>query len=70
MEAILRDGCVPGFDVHHIYSRGSGGGDTQDNLICLCRKHHQMAHNGKISRELMEEALKRLYGFQTPERID
>ena len=30
---IAQDGCVGGIDVHHIDSKGSGGGDTLDNLI-------------------------------------
>ena len=38
--------------VHHVKSRGSGGGDTSDNLVslgelCGC---HTKAHNGQISK--------------------
>lgn len=47
---ILRDGCTAGVEVHHIASRGSGGDDTPENLICLCRRHHHRAHHGLISR--------------------
>jgi hypothetical protein len=27
-------------DPHHLTTRGHGGGDLEDNLIALCRKHH------------------------------
>jgi 5-methylcytosine-specific restriction endonuclease McrA len=30
--------------VHHIKSRGSGGGDTVDNLMVLCTTCHNKAH--------------------------
>jgi len=54
---ILRDGCTVGFDVHHIASRGSGGDDTLENMICLCRRHHNRAHNGRITRGKLREIL-------------
>jgi len=25
---------------HHIKTRGAGGDDTEENLICLCGEHH------------------------------
>jgi hypothetical protein len=53
----LRDGCSVGFDVHHIASRGSGGDDTFENLICLCRRHHNRAHMGLIPRGRLREIL-------------
>ena len=33
-------------DVHHISGRGKGK-DEINNLMALCRKHHNMAHNDK-----------------------
>jgi hypothetical protein len=30
--------------VHHIKSRGSGGGDNEANLISLCPEHHAECH--------------------------
>lgn len=33
-------------EAHHIIFRSQGGEDTPDNLISLCRKHHEMVHNG------------------------
>ena len=33
-------------DVHHIHGRGKDR-DTIDNLIALCRKHHEQAHFSK-----------------------
>jgi hypothetical protein len=47
---VMKDGCSWGVDVHHISSRGSGGDDTLENLICLCRRHHNKAHAGELSR--------------------
>lgn len=35
-------------DKHHIKSKGSGGDDTKENLIELCRKCHRLVHDGKI----------------------
>jgi predicted restriction endonuclease len=50
-------------DVHHIETRGSGGDDDVKNMICLCRKHHQMAGNGLISKKYMREILEERYGY-------
>ena len=39
-------------DIHHIDNKGMGGSKTKDyieNLIALCRKCHEMAHNGELS---------------------
>ena len=60
---IAKDGCVPGFDVHHLQTRGSGGDNSPENLICLCRKHHNEFHNGKISKEQLQAVLTRFYGY-------
>ena len=37
-----------GFDIHHINGRGRGK-DTIENLACLCRKCHTLAHT-KLSK--------------------
>ena len=54
-----RGACWGGLDVHHIQSRGSGGGNLEDNLVLLCRKHHNLAHMGQISREELRRARER-----------
>jgi 5-methylcytosine-specific restriction endonuclease McrA len=41
--------------VHHIKSKGSGGGDIPENLISLCYKCHTKAHIGKLSKEFLKE---------------
>jgi hypothetical protein len=64
---ILKDGCVEGFDVHHIASRGSGGDDVLSNLICLCRKHHEMAHSGEITRGNLYEILRFYWNYNYDE---
>lgn len=32
-------------DIHHIKTRGSGGGDDPWNILPLCRKCHQLWHH-------------------------
>ena len=36
---------APNVDVHHFKSKGSGGGDELENLVSLCRRHHNEFHN-------------------------
>lgn len=58
--------CEGPHDPHHIKSRGSGGGDTPDNLICLCRAHHTACHAGLFSRQLLRDIVqKRLESWTT-----
>lgn len=38
---------------HHIKTRGAGGGDTFDNLLPLCLKHHNEIH--KIGSQAMRD---------------
>lgn len=45
--------------VHHIKTKGSGGGDTKDNLVCLCFKCHTKAHSGEISKERLRQIVGR-----------
>ena len=53
--------CCGVLDIHHIRSRGSGGGDTEDNVILLCRCHHQLAHMGIIPKKVLYETLAKIY---------
>lgn len=41
-------GRVGQTEKHHIKSKGSGGNDTEENLIEVCRKCHRLIHDGKI----------------------
>lgn len=36
---------------HHIKSKGSGGNDTDENLIEVCRICHTKIHTGEIKKE-------------------
>lgn len=42
---------------HHIISRGAGGDDSRGNIIRVCLHHHQMIHNGLISKEYLYELI-------------
>lgn len=44
---------------HHIKSKGSGGDDTEDNLIELCGACHRKAHDGIIKKEELLKIVKR-----------
>jgi len=37
-------------DIHHIIYRSHGGADNIENLIALCRKCHDMAHNNELTK--------------------
>lgn len=43
-----------GVDIHHIKYRSQGGTDDIENLICLCRNCHNLAHENKISKEELQ----------------
>jgi predicted HNH restriction endonuclease len=43
----------PYCEVHHIQPLADGGGDTIDNVVCLCPSHHREAHFGE-SREALK----------------
>ena len=44
---------------HHIKSKGSGGDDTEDNLIELCGDCHRKVHDGIIKKEELLKIVKR-----------
>ena len=56
-------GCQFGLDPHHIIKRSQGGHDTKENVITLCRKHHDMAEENLISPEDLSDILESLYGY-------
>lgn len=45
---------------HHVYRSQLGKG-TEDNLVMLCVRCHELAHSQKAVRERIGEYLKRLY---------
>lgn len=50
-EDVICEACLnPANDIHHIYGRSR---ETINDLIALCRKHHNMAHGDKnyVSKE-------------------
>lgn len=38
-------GTSQGLQMHHIIYRSHGGSDEDDNLICLCWRHHAAVHD-------------------------
>jgi 5-methylcytosine-specific restriction endonuclease McrA len=50
--------------VHHIKSRGSGGGDEADNLVALCFVCHRKAHDGMITKGELREIVGRRQGAE------
>jgi hypothetical protein len=59
---MLGGDCFGDLDPHHIKSRGSGGGDIEENVILLCRRHHTLAHAGKISKSILYKRLTEIIG--------
>jgi len=56
---------APAVDIHHISPRGIGGDpqgkkDTIENLVALCRKHHDMCGNAKFNKEVKRKHLKKV----------
>jgi len=48
----MAPGCTSrrNLEVHHIVYRSQGGDDRPDNLVCLCRFHHQMGEHGLLAK--------------------
>jgi len=42
-------------DIHHLIFKSQGGKDSADNLIALCRKCHEKAHNSKEFNNHLKE---------------
>ncbi len=62
--------CTAGLDPHHIKPRGSGGKDTAENLITLCRGHHNDAQENRISRGTLRTILAIYHEYiYTPEEL-
>ena len=43
-----------GFDIHHIIPKSQGGLDVIENLILLCRDHHNKAHAEYINKAVLK----------------
>ena len=55
--------CMGVLDPHHIVNKGAGGDDTKENLVTLCRQHHDLAQNKRISRAELQAILRQYYGY-------
>ena len=54
--------CSQGLDPHHILSRGAGGDDALENIITLCRRHHDLVKTGQITQKELRGILHVWYG--------
>lgn len=50
---------APAVDIHHICYKSQGGSDDVDNLIGLCRLHHDEAHEKKITADQLFEKIEK-----------
>ena len=55
--------CQFGLDPHHLIRRAQGGHDTKENVLALCRKHHDMAEENLIPYEELKSIMITLYGY-------
>lgn len=55
--------CQFGLDPHHIIKRSANGGDVKENVITLCRKHHDMAEANLIDASCLRDILEEMYGY-------
>ena len=55
--------CQFGLDPHHLIKRSQGGHDAKENVITLCRKHHDMAEESLISYEALKSIMITIYGY-------
>lgn len=55
-EACGREGRVDGsgFDIHHIHGRVIPDANNINNIMCLCRRCHDMAHQEKLSKDTFQ----------------
>ena len=59
-----KDGCRGGLDGHHIEARGEGGDDVINNIISLCRWHHGMAEDRRITKVELFAILALYHGYK------
>ena len=54
-DVILCECCMgnKAVDIHHVYGRGEGK-DVITNLMAVCRKCHEKAHNGKLTKSELQ----------------
>ncbi len=55
---------APTVDVHHITPKSLGGSDEPENLIGLCRKDHDLAAAGTLTREHLYGIVRKRMGKQ------
>lgn len=55
--------CYGGLDPHHIVKRSANGDDVKENIITLCRGHHDMAENHTITVKELQQIMEYANGY-------
>jgi hypothetical protein len=67
---LWRTGCAGIISPHHIISFGSDPRrDVLENLVCLCKKHHDEAEAREIPAIVLQGLLYHFYGYGPAENI-
>src|SRR5512147_1260894 len=61
-----KDGCWNVLDGHHMDPVGTGGDDVIENVISLCRKHHTMAEDRRITKRELQAIMTLYHGYKYP----
>lgn len=56
-------------DPHHIAFRSAGGEDIPENIITLCRSHHNLAQSLVITATELREILVRLFSYEYEDQL-
>lgn len=60
---MFHGGCQFGLDPHHLQKRSQGGSDVKENVITLCRRHHDMAEESRIPVSELQGIMEIIYGY-------
>lgn len=64
---VAQDGCKGMLEVHHIQKRSQLGDDIPENLVVLCRRHHNQVEANRIRAKDIQVIMTRFHGYQYKE---
>ena len=51
-------------EIHHIVFRSHGGRNIRQNMVCLCKRHHELTHSDeRVWREILLNRMRQHYGM-------